>query len=182
MMKNEKLFSASAVIKKKINQIDTRREYFALVRRILITAFIVYFLFSQIFMIMQLHGNSMFPALKDGDLLIAFRLQREYLKNDIVVYTADGEKKVGRMIAKGGDVVDITSSGTLIINGTVQAGEIMYPTYPEEYLQYPYRVPEGYVFILGDYRTQTKDSRHFGPVPESKVKAKVITLLRRRGL
>lgn len=181
-MKNDKFVSASAVIKRKINQIDSRREYFSLLRRVLLTVLIVYFLFSQIFMIMQLHGNSMFPSLKDGDLIIAFRLQREYLKNDIVVYMADGEKRVGRMIAKGGDVVDITPSGTLIVNGTVQAGEIMYPTYPEEYLQYPYRVPEGHFFILGDYRTQTKDSRHLGPVPENKVKAKVITLLRRRGL
>ena len=174
--------SASAIIKQKIDRIDSRRGYMALIVRILITALIVYLLFSQVFMITQMQGNTMFPALKDGDILIAFRLQREYLKNDIVIYTADGENQVGRLIAKGGDVVEITESGTLIINGTTQTGEIMYPTYPGDSLEYPYRVPEGHLFILGDYRTQTEDSRHIGPVPMDHVKAKVITLLRRRGL
>ena len=43
-------------------------------------------------------------------------------------------------------------------------------------------VPENHVFILGDYRTQTVDSRDFGPVPMECVAGKVITILRRRGL
>ena len=174
--------TASAIIKRRINRIDSRRGYIALIVRILTTALIVSLLFSQVFMIMQMHGNTMFPALKDGDLLIAFRLQNEYLKNDIVVYTTGGENLVGRLIAKGGDIVDITESGVLIINGTTQTGEIMYPTYPGDSLEYPYNVPEGYFFILGDYRTQAEDSRHIGPVPMNQVKAKVITILRRRGL
>ena len=49
-------------------------------------------------------------------------------------------------------------------------------------LSYPYAVPEDSVFILGDCRTQAEDSRDFGPVQCSAVKAKVITLIRRRGL
>lgn len=177
-----KFDSASAIIRQNINRIDTRRGYIALLRRILITALIVYLFFSRVFMIMQVKGNTMFPALKDGDLLIAFRLQNEYMKNDIVVYTAGEEKLVGRLVAKGGDVVNITESGTLLVNGTAQTEEIMYPTYPGDSLEYPCRVPEGHVFILGDYRTQAEDSRHIGPVPMDRVKAKVITLLRRRGI
>lgn len=43
-------------------------------------------------------------------------------------------------------------------------------------------VPEGSVFILGDYRTHAKDSREFGPISIENVKAKVITILRRREL
>jgi len=43
-------------------------------------------------------------------------------------------------------------------------------------------VPEGCVYILGDYRTQSEDSRDFGAVPLEAVEAKVITLLRRRSL
>ena len=48
--------------------------------------------------------------------------------------------------------------------------------------KYPYRVPKGCVFLLGDYRTQTKDSRDYGPIKMEDVKAKVITVLRRREL
>lgn len=69
-----------------------------------------------------------------------------------------------------------------MVNGSAQSGEILYPTYAKDALIYPYTVSEDSVFILGDYRTQSEDSRDFGAVPLSAVKAKVITLLRRRSL
>ena len=74
----------------------------------------------------------------------------------------------------------LDDSGTLVVNGAVQSGEILYPTYAKDALEYPYTVPEGCFFVLGDYRTQSEDSRDFGPVPLEDVQAKVITLLRRR--
>ena len=43
-------------------------------------------------------------------------------------------------------------------------------------------VPEGSVYVLGDYRTNTQDSRDFGAIPIKSVQGKVITILRRRGL
>lgn len=49
-------------------------------------------------------------------------------------------------------------------------------------MTYPYTVPEGCLFILNDYRTHGRDSRHFGAVPQQDAAGKVITLLRRRGL
>ena len=58
----------------------------------------------------------------------------------------------------------------------------MYPTYAKDEVKYPYTVPEGMVFILGDYRTQAVDSRDFGAVEQKDVQAKVITILRRRSL
>ena len=104
------------------------------------------------------------------------------MKNDVVVYTAQGTAHIGRIAARAGDVVTLDDSGTLLVNGTAQSGEILYPTYPGEALTYPYSVPQGQVFILGDYRTQAQDSRSFGPVPLTQIQAKVITILRRRGL
>ena len=124
----------------------------------------------------------MFPAVKDGDLILGFRLQREYVKDDVVVYEADGETHVGRIMGRETDVITMDDTGTLLVNGTVQGGEILFPTYPEDGIEYPYTVPEGCVFILGDYRTQSKDSREYGSVPLKNVKAKVITILRRRQL
>lgn len=124
----------------------------------------------------------MFPAMKDGDLIIGFRLQQTYMKDDVVVYTVNGEPHVGRIAARAADVVTLDDSGTLLVNGTAQGGEIIYPTYAKENFEYPYTVPENQVFILGDYRTQTADSRDFGAVSMENVKGKVITILRRRGL
>ena len=58
----------------------------------------------------------------------------------------------------------------------------MYPTSPEEGLGYLYTVPDGCVFILGYYRTQSQDSRDFGAIALDDVEAKVITVIRRRSL
>ena len=145
-------------------------------------AIIVWVLLTEVFVFTQASGNSMFPAVKDGDLLIGYRLQRTYAKNDIVLYEHDGKLCVGRILGRASDLVSLNDGGTLIVNGSAQSGEILYPTYAKDGLEYPYTVPEGTVFILGDYRTQATDSRDFGPVALADVKAKVITLVRRRSL
>ncbi|NMA64839.1 MAG: signal peptidase I [Clostridiaceae bacterium] len=126
--------------------------------------------------------NEMFPAVKDGDLIIGFRLQQSYTKNDVVIYGAKGKRHIGRIAARESDVVAIDDSGTFLVNGTTQGGEILYPTYAKEGIDYPYQVPKEHIFILGDYRTQTQDSRDFGSISLSDVEGKVITILRRRGL
>ena len=49
-------------------------------------------------------------------------------------------------------------------------------------LSYPYQVPENSVFVLGDYRTRSTDSRLYEAISLDQVEGKVITILRRRGL
>lgn len=173
----------ASIITRRRNQALDAHDTASLLLRILFLALTAWILLTQVFLITQVRGNEMFPAVKDGDLLIGFRLQDTYVKSDVVVYTASGKTRIGRIAARESDIVTIDDSGTLLVNGTAQSGEILYPTYPEDsILDYPYTVPEGHVFILCDYRTQSEDSRHLGPVPLKNVKAKVITILRRRGL
>lgn len=160
----------------------SRRGWFRLARRVLVLALALWLVLTQVFCVMQAAGNEMFPAVKDGDLIIAYRLQQDYVKSDVVVYTVGGKTRVGRIAARETDVVTLDESGTLLVNGTTQTGEILYPTYAGSALSYPYTVPQGCVFILGDYRTQAEDSREFGPIPMENVIGKVITILRRRGL
>ena len=179
--KRERVSNASIITARRNRALD-QQGYRSLLVRVLFLALAAYVLFSQVFLITQASGSGMFPSVKDGDLVIGFRLQREYVKNDVVVYTAGGKTHVGRVVARATDVVTLDDSGTLLVNGTAQSGEIMYPTYAKPGVAYPYRVPEGQVFILGDYRTQTEDSRDYGSVPLENVQGKVISILRRRGL
>lgn len=172
----------SGILTARRNRVLDRQGYFSLAVRILFLALAGWVMFTHVFLITQTVGNAMFPAVKDGDLIIAFRMQQEYAKNDVIVYTADGQTHIGRIIAKATDVVTLDDSGTLLVNGTQQAGEILYPTYAKQGLDYPYAVPDDHIFVLGDYRTQTEDSRDFGPIPMENVQGKVITILRRRGL
>ena len=181
-MRVESMTDVMQVIRGRRNAVEIRIGYTSLLVRIIILALIGWLLFTQVFLISQASGNDMFPAVKDGDLLIGFRMQRDYQKDDVVVYERNGRLCVGRIIGRETDVITLDDSGTLLVNGTTQGGEILFPTYAKEGLEYPYTVPEGTVFILGDYRTQAEDSRDFGCVAMEDVKAKVITILRRREL
>ena len=172
----------ASIITARRNRVLDRQGYASLLLRILFLIAALWALFTYVFLITQVSGNDMFPAVKDGDLAVAFRLQQDYAKGDVIVYRANGKTYFGRIAARATDVVTLDDSGNLQVNGTTQSGEILYPTYAKEGLEYPYRVPEGHVFVLGDYRTQTQDSRDFGPIPMENVLGKVITILRRRGL
>lgn len=172
----------ASIIAARRNRVLDRQGYASLLLRILFLIAALWALFTYVFLITQVSGNDMFPAVKDGDLAVAFRLQQDYAKGDVIIYRAEGKTCFGRIAARATDVVTLDDSGNLQVNGTTQSGEILYPTYAKEELEYPYRVPEGHVFVLGDYRTQTQDSRDFGPIPMENVLGKVITILRRRGL
>ena len=160
----------------------TRRGYAALGLRLACTALALWLVFSQVFLLHRCQGQGMFPAVKDGDLVLAYRLHRDYGKGDVVAYRREGKLYLGRIAAMGTDVVMMGSSGSLTVNGNPQNGEILYPTYARENTLYPLCVQEGTVFVLGDYRTQTQDSRDFDPIPLDDIQGKVITLVRRRGL
>lgn len=170
------------VIRLRRERVETTRGYLSLLLRLILAIVDGYLIFTQVFLFTQAKGTDMFPMVKDGDLMIVFRMQREYSTKDVVVYTQDGQKKVGRIVARENDVVNMDEDGSLIVNGTTQTGEILYPTYAKEGITYPYRVNAGCIFVLGDYRTEATDSRDYGPIPMENVKGKVITILRRRGL
>lgn len=178
----EQTANISEIIKSRRTKLAIRKGYFSLLYRFILLALVGYLLFTQVFIITQVSGNEMFPAVKDGDLIVGFRLQQRYTKNDVVIYKAKGNRHIGRIAARERDVVAMDDSGTFLVNGTTQGGEILYPTYAKEGIEYPHLVPEKHIFILGDYRTQTQDSRDFGSISLSNVEGKVITILRRRGL
>ena len=171
-----------------MNEDDSRRAmrtrllrgYGRLGIRILGLSVILLVLFTQVYPLHRVRGTEMFPAVKDGDLLLAFRFQHNYRKNDIVLYLFDGERRVGRIVAVESDYVNILEDGTLIVNGTQQRGEVLFRTDPRGG-EYPIQVPGGYVFLLGDNREEARDSRDFGSVPLRAVEGKVISLFRRRG-
>ena len=75
--------------------------------------------------------------MKDGDLVLGIRLEKDYAKNDVVVYERSGRLRVGRVLARGGDIVTLSESGVVEVNGSAQGGGILYPTYPKSLLSYP---------------------------------------------
>lgn len=124
-----------------------------------------------VFNITMVKGSSMFPTLKDGDKLFTQKVSlyfQEPEKGDIVVLHApdkSGDDYIKRVIAKAGDKVEIIDS-KLYINGEKQDetyinGEMTNPIFTN---QTEWTVPEGYLFVLGDNRGASNDSRAFGPI------------------
>lgn len=128
------------------------------------------------------YGNNMYPSIRDGDLVVTFRLQRPFL-NAAVLYERNGKLCLGRVVGMPGHVINISWEGTLTVNGISPAEEVFYPTYPSENgeISYPYTVGEGEVFILNDFRSNTADSRIFGGVDVNDVKGPLLLSMRRRG-
>lgn len=169
-------------VRKRRYDLLTRRGYAALGWKLAAITAMVWLVFGHVFLLHRNQGQGMFPAVRDGDLVLAYRLQDDYGKGDVVLYRLEDELCLGRIGAMGTDVVMLDDSGSILINGNPQNGQILYPTYAGENFAYPLRVQEGMVFVLGDYRTQTQDSRDFGPIPLDDIQGKVILLVRRRGL
>ncbi|MDD6711854.1 MAG: signal peptidase I [Sharpea porci] len=168
-------------IYEKRQQLGLKRGYLDLFKNVGIMLLIILIAFTQIFYITVSKGTDMYPAILDGDIVFGYRLDTTYLKNDVVVCNVNNKKVISRVVAKEGDSVEITKDGKLFVNGTEQTGEIAFPTKRGKQ-HYPYIVPKGCVYLLGDYRTHTTDSRNFGPVKKENIKAKVISIFRRRGI
>ena len=175
--------SPAVLIRRRRARAETRAGYWALLVRAAACVAVAAVLLTQVFMVAQQAGSEMRPAVLDGDILLAYRLDRDIARGDVVLYRHGGETRVGRVVARGGDVVHLDESGTVRVNGSVQ-DDAVYPTYVPEGsgIEYPYTVPQGTVFVLGDHRTEALDSRVLGPVVLSDVEAKVFTVIRRRGL
>jgi signal peptidase I len=143
---------------------------------------VVWAIFTFVFGIRQVSGETMYPRLRDGDLILYYRLEQDYAIDDVVAFHVDDNVREGRIVAQSGDVVDLTE-GQLVVNGNVEQEEIFYQTYPQDgEITYPYTVPENSYFVLCDFRTNGFDSRTYGAIPQSDLDGKVITVLRRRGI
>ena len=84
---------------------------------------------------------------------------------------------VKRIIGVPGDVIDITETGLVSVNGTVlQESYISEPISPSERgsVAYPYTVSEGCVFVMGDNRNLSIDSRELGEMPSEAIVGKAI--------
>ena len=181
----EKTPTIQEVIRRRRANILITQGYISLALRCLTLALVLLVLLTQVFLITQVSGNDMFPAVKDGDLLIGFRVGQSFERSSVVIYeAADGVRHVGRVIASAGDSVTITEDGSVLVNGAIQNEEVVNATVPGDGLEYPYTVPDGCLFVLGDWRADagSGDSRTLGGISTDHVKAQVVTLLRRRGI
>lgn len=167
-----------------MNTLLLRKQLYTDMKKAILLLVLIWLLFFLVFGITVSKGNAMEPALKDGDLLLYYRLSSGYTQADPVLYTVENERKTGRIAAGPGDELLFTPEGKLVINGYMQTalgGEDMYAL-PEGTGGYPLTLSEGEYFILADDKGAAEDSRAFGIIQKEEIKGKIITIIRRRSI
>lgn len=127
---------------------------------------IIFIVFTFICRPTSVIGDSMVPTLQNGDWLITTR-KSEYKYGDIIISTqpnVHNEPLVKRVIATGGQTVDINfTSGQVFVDGKeLNEPYINDLTHTSFDIAFPVEVPEGMLFVMGDNRNRSSDSRNSG--------------------
>lgn len=117
-------------------------------------------LVSTLFLpVIQVSGNSMEPTLSDGDVLVLLKSKR-YERSQLCCISWQNKMLLKRIIGLPGDVVSIDTQGNVTVNGALlDEPYVSDKTLGECDVTFPCQVPEGKVFVLGDYRSTSIDSR-----------------------
>ena len=143
------------------------RDLYEWVQALVCSVLTVVLVFTFGIRLIGVDGHSMVPTLQDGDRLLVTTslLSGDYEYGDIVIIQkgsfAGGEPIVKRVIATGGQTVDIDfETGAVYVDGTLlEADYINELTFVEEGTEFPLTVPEGSIFVMGDNRNHSSDSR-----------------------
>ncbi len=140
------------------------KEFFEWVDAVVLCAVVIIFIFLFFFRQVVVQGVSMEPTYLEGDRLIIRSIAYTPQRGDVVVldsYSAIGKPLVKRVIAIGGDVIDIDPiTNEVLINGEViDEPYISSATERNGDIGYPFTVSEGFVFVMGDNRQNSHDSR-----------------------
>ena len=167
---------ANADNAKKLADSRLNKKLLSLGLRLLLIALMLVVLFGVVFGLKRMDNLAMQPNVTEGDLLLYYRLARDYNVGDVVVAHMDGRDVVLRIVAKSGQKVDVTDDGKLLVDDFPETTEPFYPTkrLEEGGMKFPYTVPTGQVFLMGDYREATEDSRRFGAVHMNDLKGKLM--------
>ncbi len=134
-------------------------------------------LVSMLFLpVLRVTGSSMTPTMQNDELIICSK-RSNFKQGDIVAFYFNNKILLKRVIATAGDYINITSDGTVYVNGDKldepYVSELALGTCD---IEMPYQVPDNRIFVMGDHRSVSIDSRSttVGCIADEYVIGKVI--------
>lgn len=110
--------------------------------------------------VLRIYGTSMTPTLTEGDIVVSVKSSRVE-RGDVVGVYYGSKLLIKRCIAISGEWVDIDSAGTVYINGeALEEPYLAERALGETDIDLPYQVPENAIFVMGDHRSTSIDSRN----------------------
>ena len=175
-----------SVQKETEEKVDGKKKFylsvFDLVSVVMSSFIIIAVIFTFVFRLVGVEGESMTNTLQDGDWLLTTQ-ESSYEQGDIVVIVQDTyfhEPLIKRVIAKGGQTVDIDyNTNTVYVDGKALDEPYVREDFIVEkgdYREFPYTVPEGHLFCMGDNRNGSTDSRStlVGAIDERQILGKAV--------
>ena len=126
--------------------------------------------------VLRIFGKSMSPTLKEGDIVVSLKTG-EFSTGDVVAFYYNNKILVKRVIASPGDWVDLDEDGTVYVNRErIDEPYLTEKAYGETNIELPFQVPESKIFVMGDNRAVSVDSRNtaVGCVAEEQVVGKIV--------
>lgn len=146
-----------------INRIRHQKEYVKVLRNtissLVVVAAIAVLISMLLLPVLRVTGTSMTPTLQNDELVIC-KKWGDFKKGDVIAFYYNNKVLLKRVIGVSGDMIDISEDGTVYVNG-----EAIYEPYLNEKafgecdINLPYQVPDERVFVMGDHRATSIDSR-----------------------
>lgn len=179
-MYKQKPLPALSELEEELNRLLHRKKYRQTLRGtvyILITVAAVAILIATLlFPVLHLSGSSMDPTLKDEEFVLAVKTSA-FKEGDVIAFYYNNKILVKRVIGVAGDIISIKNDGTVFVNGAeIDESYITDKSLGECDIEMPYQVPESRIFVMGDHRKTSLDSRSkaIGSIETEKVVGKII--------
>ena len=176
-------FPCSEAVKEVLRETNRKQRFLSVLTStisvLIVVAAASILLATLYFPVFRIYGSSMAPTLNEGDYILAVKTDH-FDQGDLIAFYYNNKLLVKRVIANSGDWVDIDKDGNVYVNDNLLEEPYLTEKSQGNYnISFPYQVPEGRVFVMGDHRSVSFDSRmeEIGCISHEQIAGKLKTVI-----